>query len=362
VLDVPLVVWAATITGIIVLLAIDFVVGRNPHDVSMREATLWSVFYVGIAIAFGIGVWTVAGGEFGQQYFAGWLVEKSLSVDNLFIFLLIFARFVVPTELQQRALLIGVALALVMRAAFIAVGAAALEYFAFTFVIFGAFLIWTAWGIFQHRNEDADLDENAVMRFARRRFRVTDAFHANKLSVRLDGRRYVTPMFMVLIAIGTTDLLFALDSIPATFGVTQIPYLVFAANAFALLGLRALFFVLRNLLDKLVYLAIGLSFILAFIGVKLMLTFLHELEPDTFPEIPTVTSLGVIFVVLTVTTVASLLAVRLDPTARAHTGAIAGFGPTTTEADPASVSTGTSSDAGGGPGDAAGPGDGEASR
>lgn len=361
-LEVPLVVWAATITGIIVLLAIDFVVGRNPHEVSMREATLWSVFYVGIAIAFGIGVWTVAGGEFGQQYFAGWLVEKSLSVDNLFIFLLIFARFAVPTELQQRALLIGVALALVMRAAFIAVGAAALEYFAFTFVIFGAFLIWTAWGIFQHRNEDADLDENAVMRFARRRFRVTDDFHANKLSVRHDGRRYVTPMFMVLIAIGTTDLLFALDSIPATFGVTQIPYLVFAANAFALLGLRALFFVLRNLLDKLVYLAIGLSVILAFIGVKLILTFLHELQPDTFPEIPTVTSLGVIFVVLTVTTVASLLAVRLDPTARAHTGAIAGFGPTTTEADPASVSTGTGSGTGGDTGEAAGPGAGEASR
>ncbi|MGB9374663.1 MAG: TerC family protein [Jiangellales bacterium] len=349
-LDVPLAVWAATIAGIILLLAIDFVVGRNPHDVSMREATLWSVFYVGIAIAFGIGVWTVAGGEFGQQYFAAWLVEKSLSVDNLFIFLLIFARFAVPSELQQRALLIGVALALVMRAAFIAVGAAALEYFAFTFVIFGAFLIWTAWGIFKHRNEDADLDENAVMRFARKRFRVTTDFHGNKLSVRHQGRRYVTPMFLVLIAIGTTDLLFALDSIPATFGVTQIPYLVFAANAFALLGLRALFFVLHNLLDKLVYLAIGLSVILAFIGVKLILTFLHEINPDTFPEISTVASLVVIFAVLTITTVASLLAVRLDPTARAHTGAIAGHGPTTTVAEAASVSTGKVNGAGPGAG------------
>ena len=325
-LDVPLAVWAATILGIVVLLAFDFVVGRNPHDVSMREAAAWSIFYVGIAIAFGLGVWFVAGSEYGQQYFAGWLVEKSLSVDNLFIFLLIFARFAVPSALQQRALLIGVALALVMRAGFIAVGAAALEYFAFTFVIFGGFLIWTAWSIFKHRNEDADLDENAVLRFARRRFRVTDTYHGNQLTAVVDGRRAVTPMFLVLIAIGTTDLLFALDSIPATFGVTQEPYLVFTANAFALLGLRALFFVLRNLLDRLVYLAIGLSIILAFIGVKLILTFGHELNPR-IPEIPTFVSLAVIIVVLAVTTIASLLKVRHDPGARAHSGPIAGHGP-----------------------------------
>lgn len=327
-----LAVWAATVAGVVLLLAIDFVVGRNPHDVSMREATAWSVFYVGIALAFGVGVWTIAGGEYGQQYYAGWLVEKSLSVDNLFIFLLIFSRFAVPSVLQQRALLIGIALALVMRAAFIAVGAAALEYFAFTFVIFGAFLIWTAWGIYKHRNEDADLDENAVMRFARRRFRVTDTYHGNRLTAVQDGRRYVTPMFLVLIAIGTTDLLFALDSIPATFGVTQVPYLVFTANAFALLGLRALFFVLRNLLEKLVYLAVGLSIILAFIGVKLMLTFGHRVSPDV-PEIPTVFSLVVILVVLTVTTVASLVKVSRDPSARAHTGPIAGHGHTTETTD-----------------------------
>ena len=342
-MDVTLAVWAATVAGIIVLLAIDFVVGRNPHDVSMREAVAWSVFYVGIALLFGLGVWQVAGHEYGQQYFAGWLVEKSLSVDNLFIFLLIFARFAVPSELQQRGLLIGVALAIVMRAAFIAVGAAALEYFAFTFVVFGAFLIWTAWGIFKHRNEDADLNENAVMRFARRRFRVTDGYHGHHLTAVLDGRRYVTPMFLVLIAIGTTDLLFALDSIPATFGVTQEPYLVFAANAFALLGLRALFFVLRNLLDKLVYLAIGLSIILAFIGVKLILTFAHEVNTDV-PVIPTTVSLGVILVVLTVTTVASLLKVRRDPTARAHSGPIAGHGPTSAEGEE-SVPTPPPSDA-----------------
>lgn len=326
-LDVSLAVWAATVAGIVGLLAIDFVVGRNPHDVSMREATLWSVFYIGVAIGFGIWVWQWAGADFGQQYFAGWLVEKSLSVDNLFIFLLIFARFAVPSELQQRALLIGVALALVMRAIFIAVGAAALEYFAFTFVIFGGFLIWTAWGIFKHRNEDADLEENAVIRAARRRFSVSEQYHGNKLTVVLDGKRFATPMLLVLVAIGTTDLLFALDSIPATFGVTQEPYLVFAANAFALLGLRALFFVLRNLLDRLVYLAVGLSFILAFIGVKLILTFFHEVNAD-IPKIPTSVSLVVIIVTLTVTTIASLWKVRRDPAARAHTGPIAGHGPT----------------------------------
>jgi tellurite resistance protein TerC len=325
--DVSLAVWAATVAGIILLLAIDFVVGRNPHDVSMKEAALWSVFYVGIAVLFGVGVWQIAGGEYGQQYFAGWLVEKSLSVDNLFIFLIIFARFAVPSELQQRALLIGVALALVMRAAFIAVGAAALEYFAFTFVIFGAFLIWTAWGIFKHRNEDADLEENVIIRTVRRRFRITEQYHANRLTIVQNGKRFATPMLLVLVAIGTTDLLFALDSIPATFGVTQEAYLVFTANAFALLGLRALFFVLRNLLDKLVYLAVGLSFILAYIGVKLILTFLHELN-EAFPKIPTALSLTVIIVTLTVTTVASLLKVRRDPSARAHSGPIAGHGPT----------------------------------
>jgi tellurite resistance protein TerC len=330
--DVTLTTWALTVAAIIALLVMDFIIGRNPHDVSIREATLWSVFYIGVAIAFGIWVWNWAGAEFGQQYFAGWLVEKSLSVDNLFIFLIIFARFAVPSELQQRALLIGVALALVMRAIFIAVGAAALEYFAFTFVIFGGFLIWTAWGIFKHRNEDADLEENAVIRAARRRFSVTDEYHGNKLTVVQQGKRYATPMLLVLIAIGTTDLLFALDSIPATFGVTQEPYLVFAANAFALLGLRALFFVLRNLLDKLVYLAVGLSFILAFIGVKLILTYLHEVN-DAFPKVPISVSLGVIIVTLTITTVASIIKVRRDPTARAHTGAIGGHGPTERPSD-----------------------------
>lgn len=329
-MDVSLTTWFATLAVIVGLMSFDFFIGRTPHDVAMKEAALWSVFYIAVAIGFGCLVWVNAGTDLGQQYFAAWLVEKSLSVDNLFIFLLIFTRFAVPSELQQRALLIGIALALVMRGAFIAVGAAALEYFSFTFVIFGAFLLWTAWGIYKHRNEDADLEENRVMIAVRKRVPVTDDYYGHRLTTHIDGRRMATPMLLVLIAIGTTDLLFALDSIPATFGVTQEPYLVFTANAFALLGLRALFFVLRHLLDRLVYLAVGLSVILAFIGVKLILTFVHEVVPEV-PKIPTTASLVIIIVVLAVTTVASLVKVRMDPEARAHTGPIAGHGPTRTD-------------------------------
>lgn len=325
-MDVPLWAWAATVLVVVVLLAIDFVVGRNPHEVSMREATLWSLFYVGIALAFGLIVWTQAGADYGTQYYAAWLVEKSLSVDNLFIFVIIFARFAVPSELQQRALLIGVALALVLRAIFIAVGAAALKYFAFTFVIFGLFLIWTAIQLYRHRDEDADLEDNAVLKFARRRMRITDEYHGNKLRVAQGGLKFWTPMALVFLAIGSTDLLFALDSIPATFGVTQEAFLVFAANAFALLGLRALFFVLHNLLDKLVYLAVGLSIILAFIGVKLIVTFIHDVVPEV-DKIPTSVSLVFIITTLVITTVASLVKARRDPTAHAHSGALRGHGP-----------------------------------
>ena len=322
-MDVPLWAWVATVGVVLALLVIDFVVGRNPHDVTMREATLWSIFYIGVAIGFGVVVWTQAGSDVGTQYFAAWLVEKSLSVDNLFIFVIIFAKFAVPSELQQRALLIGVALALVLRAAFIAVGAAALELFAFTFVIFGLFLIWTAVQLFRHRNEDADLEDNGLLRAARRHLVVADDYHGNKLRVTLDGVRAWTPMALVLVAIGSTDLLFALDSIPATFGVTSIPFLVFAANAFALLGLRALFFVLHNLLDKLIYLSVGLSVILGFIGVKLIITFVHEVVPEV-PKIPTVASLVFIIATLFVTTVASLRKARRDPSAHAHSGSLHG--------------------------------------
>lgn len=314
-------IWAITIGGLIVLILLDFiVVSRKPHEVRFAEALGWSIFYIAVAIAFGVAVWLWQGGDYGTQYFTAYLVEKSLSVDNLFVFIIILTQFAVPTNLHQRVLLVGVVLALVMRAIFIAIGAAALAAFAFTFVIFGAILIWTGIQLMRHRNEDPDPMDNPVIRIVRKRFAFTDTYDGTKLFTTANGARVATPLLFVMIAIGATDLLFALDSIPATFGVTQEPYLVFTANAFALLGLRALYFLLRGLLDKLVYLSTGLSVILVFIGVKLVLTYFHEVFPETVPKIPTNVSLVVIIGVLLITGVASYLKVRRDPTAVAHAG------------------------------------------
>jgi len=323
--EVTLALWAVTILGIAVLIVMDFVtVSRKPHEVMFREALLWSIFYVGVAIAFGVAMWVWQGSDIGTQYFAAYLVEKSLSVDNLFVFIIILTQFAVPAELHQRVLLVGVVLALIMRAIFIAIGAAALAAFAFTFVIFGAILIWTGIQLARHRNEDPEPQDNAVVRVVKKRFLVSDHYDGTRLFTRIDGRKAITPLLLVMIAIGSTDLLFALDSIPATFGVTQEPYLVFAANAFALLGLRALYFLLKGLLDKLVYLSTGLSIILIFIGVKLIITWAHETWPDTVPKIPTNVSLAFIITVLVITGVASWLKVRKDPTAVAHAGRITG--------------------------------------
>jgi len=296
-------------------------VSRKPHDVSFKEAAWWSIFYIGIAIAFGVVVWVMSGSDFGTQYFAAYLVEKSLSVDNLFVFVIILTQFAVPSIYHQRVLLFGVVLALILRAIFIAVGAAALAAFAFTFVIFGAILIWTGIQLFRHRDADPEPKDNLVVRTFRRWYPVTEEYHGTKLFVKIDGKRLATPLLLVMVAIASTDLLFALDSIPATFGVTQEPYLVFTANAAALLGLRALYFLLRGLLDKLIYLSLGLSVILIFIGVKLILTFFHETYP-VVPKIPTLFSLGVIAAILVVVTIASWLKVRKDPSARAHAGTI----------------------------------------
>ena len=316
-MDVTLGLWAVTIAGIIGLIVLDFVtVSHKPHEVRFREALLWSIFYIGIAVAFGVGIWLWQGGDIGTQYFAAYLVEKSLSVDNLFVFIIILTQFAVPPELHQRVLLVGVVLALVLRAVFIAVGAAALATFAFTFVIFGAILIWTGIQLARHRNEDPEPKDNAVVRLARKRFAFSDDFDGTRMFTQVDGRRMATPMLLVIIAIGSTDLLFALDSIPAIFGVTPIPYLVFAANAFALLGLRALYFLLKGLLDKLVYLSTGLAVILVFIGIKLVLTYLHELNPS-IPHVSTVQSLVFIVVVLVIVT----------PTAVAHAGRMTGSDP-----------------------------------
>jgi tellurite resistance protein TerC len=321
-MDVSNLAWAVTIGAIAALILVDlFTVSSKPHDVMFKEATLWSIFYIGIAVAFGMWVWSSYGSEFGTEYFAAYLVEKSLSVDNLFVFVIILTQFAVPSIYHQRVLLIGVMLALVLRAIFIAVGAAALAAFSFTFVIFGAILIWTGVGLFRHWDEDPDPSENFIVKRIRKRMATVDEYHGTKLFIRQNGKRFATPMFLVMISIGATDLLFALDSIPATFGVTSEAFLVFAANAFALLGLRALYFLLKGLLDKLIYLSLGLSIILIFIGIKLVLTFVHEIYTEV-PKIPTLWSLAVIALILVVSTVASLIKSKQDPEAKAHAGRI----------------------------------------
>lgn len=323
-MDVSHLAWALTIGAIAALILVDlFTVSSKPHEVMFKEATLWSIFYIGIAVIFGLWVWGSYGSQYGTEYFAAYLVEKSLSVDNLFVFVIILTQFAVPSIYHQRVLLIGVILALVLRAIFIAVGAAALAAFSFTFVIFGAILIWTGVGLFRHWDEDPDPSENFIVSRIRKKMATVDEYHGTKLFVRLNGKRFATPMFLVMISIGATDLLFALDSIPATFGVTSEAFLVFAANAFALLGLRALYFLLKGLLDKLIYLSLGLSVILIFIGIKLVLTFVHEIYLSV-PKIPTLWSLAVIALILIVSTVASLIKSKRDPNAIAHAGRVTG--------------------------------------
>jgi tellurite resistance protein TerC len=322
-LDIGVVLWSITIGIIVVLLAVDLLAAAlRPHQVGFREAALWSIFYIGVAVGFGLWFTAAYGSTFGTQFFAGYIVEKSLSVDNLFVFVIIMSTFAVPEMHQHKVLTFGIVLALIMRAAFIAVGAALLSLFSFVFLLFGLLLIYTAVQLFRHRNEDPDIESNVAIKAARRLLPITDSYVDGRLFARVDGRSMVTPLFLVLIAIGSVDLLFALDSIPAVFGVTAEPYIVFTANAFALLGLRALFFLVKGLLDRLVYLSAGLAFILAFIGVKLILHWAHvDLDPRV-PEIPTAVSLGVILVVLVIVTVASLIKTRRDPTVTAHAGSL----------------------------------------
>jgi tellurite resistance protein TerC len=321
-LDVSLAAWAATIGFIAALFAVDLLYsGRRPHAIGFREAVGWSVFYIAVALLFGVVFGALAGWRFGAEYYAGYIVEKSLSVDNLFVFVIIMSTFAVPAEHQQRVLTFGILGALLLRAIFIALGAALLALFSFTFLLFGLLLIFTAVQLFRHRNEDPSIDDNALVKAARRVLPFTERYHGGRLITRIDGRRMATPLFLVLIAIGSTDILFALDSIPAVYGVTEEAYIVFAANAFALLGLRALYFLVSGLLDRLVYLSTGLSLILAFIGVKLVLHYLHK-QNDAIPEVSIGLSLTVIVVVLVVTTAASLVKVRRDPTARAHAGSL----------------------------------------
>ncbi|MGC4942932.1 TerC family protein [Kribbella sp. DT2] len=310
-------VWYITVGVLLALLAFDvFIIGRRPHEPTTRESATAIAFYVGLAIVFGLGVWLFSGGRYAGEFFAGWLTEYSLSVDNLFIFLIIMARFQVPRKYQQTALLVGIILALFFRGIFIAVGAAAINQFSWVFYLFGAFLVYTAVHLAkQGENDDDDYKENAVIRFARKRLNATDEYNGVKLTVVKNGKRLFTPMAIVIVALGTTDLLFALDSIPAIYGLTQEPFLVFTANVFALMGLRQLYFLLGDLLKRLIYLSLGLSVVLAFIGVKLVLHAMHENELPFInggehikwaPEIPISVSLGFIIVTLGITTVLSL--------------------------------------------------------
>jgi tellurite resistance protein TerC len=324
-LEVTALGWAVTIGVIVALLALDLILGTiRPHAVGFREATAWSVFYIAAAIVFGVIFANQVGWGYGTEYFAGYIVEKSLSVDNLFVFVIIMSTFAVPEKHQHKVLTFGILIALVLRVIFIALGATLLAAFSFMFLVFGLLLVYTAVQLFRHRDEDPEVEDNALVKATRRVLPVSGEYIGGKLVTRLDGRRVVTPLFVVLIAIGSTDLLFALDSIPAVFGVTEQPYIVFVANAFALLGLRALFFLVKGLLDRLVYLSTGLSLILAFIGVKLILHWAHTDLSPAVPEIGTPVSLAVIVAVLIVTTVASLIKVRRDPAARAHAGSLRG--------------------------------------
>jgi tellurite resistance protein TerC len=322
---VPAWVWLATIGGLLVLLAIDLViVDRKPHEVTVGEAARWVSFYIACGVLFGVGIWMFSGGTHAGEYFAGYITEYSLSVDNLFIFLVIMSAFKVPAIHQHKVLLVGILLALVFRGIFIAVGAAAISQFSWVFYVFGAFLVYTAVKLsgsgIGGDDHDEEYQENRVTKWARKIFPVTDDYRHGKVFTRIDGKRFATPLFIVMIAIGSADLMFAVDSIPAIFGLTKEPFLVFAANAFALMGLRQLYFLLGGLLRRLVYLSIGLAVILGFIGVKMVLEALHTNalpfinggQPLPVPTIGIPLSLSVIIGVLVITAVASLLKTRRD--------------------------------------------------
>ena len=295
------------------LLAVDFVLTRRPHEVGMREALGWSAFYIAVPLAFGAYVWSAFGSERGVEYLTGYLVEKSLSVDNLFVFILLLSAFAVPRELRQRVLLYGIIGALVLRAVFIALGAAALQTFDWTFLVFGLVLVATAVKILRDtltgQDHEVDVDRMRSVRLVRRVVPVTSDYESTRLLSRIGGRRALTPLALVSIVVLATDIVFAIDSVPAVYGITGDPFLVFATNAFALLGLRALYFVLEGALGRLVHLGYGLAAILGFIGVKLALHWGH-LQWAGVPEIPTLWSLVVVVGILAVVTVTSLLATR----------------------------------------------------
>jgi TerC family integral membrane protein len=308
--------WTITIAGVLALFAVDLILTRRPHTPSLRESLAWSGFYVALPILFGVFAWKWFGASIGTEYFTGYLVEKSLSVDNLFVFMLLLAAFAVPSVLTQRVLLYGIAGALVLRAIFIVIGAAALQAIDWAFLLFGAILLATAVKIIKDtvKGTDHDVDVSSLrsVRLLRRFMPVTDDYQGPRMFARKGGRRALTPFALVVVAVFGADVVFAVDSIPAVYGITQDPYLVFTANAFSLFGLRALYFVLQNTLSKLVHLGYGLAVILAFIGVKLVLHWAHG-SWSQVPEVPTPLSLAVIVVTLLTVTVTSLYARRRAP-------------------------------------------------
>jgi tellurite resistance protein TerC len=326
--DVPTWLWWATIVITVGFLLVDvLVIGRRPHEPSTKEVSRDLALYIGAAVVFGVGVWMFAGGEYGGEFFAGWLTEYSLSIDNLFIFIIIMTRLQVPRQYQQTALLVGIVIALVMRGLFIAVGAAAINEFSWVFYLFGLFLIWTAYKLAKDDDlDESQYDEPRIVTMARNRFPVSAQWNGVKLFVHENGSRLITPMFIVVLSLGVTDLLFALDSIPAIYGLTDEPYLVLTANVFALMGLRQLYFLIGDLLQRLVYLSYGLAVLLAFIGVKLILHAMHENELSFVnggrhvawaPEIPIWLSLVAIVGILGLTTVLSLAKDSRDRRTRA---------------------------------------------
>jgi tellurite resistance protein TerC len=320
-MSIPAWVWIATVAGLLLLLAIDLViVDRKPHEVTVGEAARWVVFYVAVAVAFGFGLWIFASGTFAGEYFAGYITEYSLSIDNLFIFLVIMSAFSVPAVHQHKVLLVGILLALIFRGIFIAIGAAVIAQFSWVFYLFGVFLVYTAYKLSRSGigGEDEEYHENRVTKLARRLFPVSKEYHGSRVITKAAGKWVATPMFIVMVAIGSADVMFAVDSIPAIFGLTKEPFLVFTANAFALMGLRQLYFLLGGLLRQLHYLSIGLAVILGFIGVKMILEALHS---NTLPfinggeglHVPTIgigLSLSVIIGVLAITAVASIIRAR----------------------------------------------------
>jgi tellurite resistance protein TerC len=320
-LNITPLIWIITIAVTIAFFVYEFFAHvRKPHEPSIGESARWSAFYIGLALLFGVGIGVFSDWTFGGEYFAGYLTEKALSIDNLFVFLIVMTGFAVPKIYQQKVLMIGIVIALILRGIFIAVGATLIENFSWIFYLFGALLLFLAYRqAFAHG--ESNPADGRFMRFVRRILPVTDEYHGDKLTVRKGGRRWVTPMMLTIIAIGFVDLIFAVDSIPAIYGLTEEAYIVFTANAFALMGLRQLFFLVGGLLERLVYLAQGLAVILAFIGVKLVLHAMHvnELsfinggEPMLWaPEIPIWFSLVFIAATIGVATVASLIKTRGD--------------------------------------------------